>query len=172
MSQSSAVSCIVPPQFLQPLASERCIRAVAAGSVVAQIDRPLASSTLSETVQIKKADVVHFHGPFFLSCRQRYRASATGSSWRGSHEACQTADDDVSDDTSIGSYYYLPAAYAAGNASRLRVLDLSGFPPGAFCTVTLADMGADVLRVEPIRRANQPVRSGGHWSGQREEGVI
>lgn len=48
-----------------------------------------------------------------------------------------------------------------GPLAGIRVLDLSGFPPGAYCTVTLADMGADILRVEPIKRANQPIRSGG-----------
>jgi alpha-methylacyl-CoA racemase len=32
--------------------------------------------------------------------------------------------------------------------SGVRVLDLTRFPPGAFCTVLLADLGADVCRVE------------------------
>jgi crotonobetainyl-CoA:carnitine CoA-transferase CaiB-like acyl-CoA transferase len=37
---------------------------------------------------------------------------------------------------------------AAGPLSHLRVLDLSRLHPGACCTAMLADLGADVLRVE------------------------
>ena len=32
--------------------------------------------------------------------------------------------------------------------SGVRVLDLTRFPPGQFCTVMLADLGADVVRVD------------------------
>jgi crotonobetainyl-CoA:carnitine CoA-transferase CaiB-like acyl-CoA transferase len=40
----------------------------------------------------------------------------------------------------------------------LRVLDLSRMFPGAFCTLMLADLGAEVVRVEPPD-GNDPVRS-------------
>ena len=37
---------------------------------------------------------------------------------------------------------------AARPLADVRVLDLTRFPPGAFCTVLLSDLGADVCRVE------------------------
>ena len=33
--------------------------------------------------------------------------------------------------------------------SGVKVLDLTRFPPGQFCTVMLADLGADVVRIDP-----------------------
>jgi crotonobetainyl-CoA:carnitine CoA-transferase CaiB-like acyl-CoA transferase len=38
---------------------------------------------------------------------------------------------------------------AAAPLRDVTVLDLTRLPPGAFCTVLLADLGADVIRVEP-----------------------
>src|SRR5262245_25245737 len=42
--------------------------------------------------------------------------------------------------------------------SGLRVLDLTRLFPGAFCTQVLADLGAEVLRIEPLD-GNDPVRT-------------
>lgn len=48
--------------------------------------------------------------------------------------------------------------------SGLRVLDLSAYMPGPFCTMLLADWGAEVIKVEPrlggdpMRRGPDPVR--------------
>jgi alpha-methylacyl-CoA racemase len=55
-----------------------------------------------------------------------------------------------------------------GPLSGLRVLDLSRMFPGAFCTQVLADLGADILRIEPPD-GNDPVRTmpGGAATYQR-----
>jgi crotonobetainyl-CoA:carnitine CoA-transferase CaiB-like acyl-CoA transferase len=38
----------------------------------------------------------------------------------------------------------------------LRVLDFTAFPPGGACTVMLADLGAEVMRVEPPSQKGKP----------------
>ena len=38
----------------------------------------------------------------------------------------------------------------------LRVLDFTMLPPGGACTVMLADLGAEVIRVEPPKQQGEP----------------
>lgn len=40
--------------------------------------------------------------------------------------------------------------------SGLRVLDFTAFPPGGACTVMLADLGAEIIRVEPPAQKGKP----------------
>lgn len=50
------------------------------------------------------------------------------------------------------------AVTAAHPLSGVKVLDLTKFPPGAFCTVLLADLGADICRLETP--GSSPLMSG------------
>ncbi len=54
------------------------------------------------------------------------------------------------------------AAKSPGALSGLKVIDLTRMLAGPFCTMLLADLGADVLKVEPI--GGDPIRNFGPWA--------
>src|SRR5258705_143549 len=55
--------------------------------------------------------------------------------------------------------------------SGVRVLDLTRLLPGAFCTMLLADMGADVVRAEkPSGRLAGSWARSSVWSGEARAG--
>ncbi|MCG2634883.1 MAG: CoA transferase [Gammaproteobacteria bacterium] len=49
----------------------------------------------------------------------------------------------------------------SGPLSGIRVLEMGGIGPGPFCAMLLADMGADVVRVEPPRAVEKGYELGG-----------
>ena len=57
----------------------------------------------------------------------------------------------------------------AGPLTGLKVLEFIRVPPGAFCTMMLADMGAEVLKIETPRPAarRQPRRRRRQRNGGR-----
>jgi len=53
-----------------------------------------------------------------------------------------------------------PEGSPRGPLAGLRVIELAGLGPGPFCAMLLADMGADVLRIQrPAHRAGKPIAS-------------
>jgi alpha-methylacyl-CoA racemase len=56
-----------------------------------------------------------------------------------------------------------PEPSPRGPLEGLRVIELAGLGPGPFCAMLLADMGADVLRIQrPAHRAGKPIASTGN----------
>src|SRR6185437_15206654 len=54
----------------------------------------------------------------------------------------------------------MTAAETTGPLSGLRVIELAGIGPGPFCGMMLADLGADVLRIDRAAGAIGPARLG------------
>ena len=46
----------------------------------------------------------------------------------------------------------------SGPLQGIRVLEMAGIGPGPFCGMMLADMGAEVIRVDRAARARRPRR--------------
>ena len=46
-----------------------------------------------------------------------------------------------------------------GPLAGLRVLEIAGVGPGPHCAMLLADMGAEVLRIDRVRRATASMRA-------------
>jgi len=62
-----------------------------------------------------------------------------------------------------------------GPLQGVKVIELAGIGPGPFCAMMLADLGADVIRVDRADRVPQPMPEGSHFDvlnrGRRSVGV-
>ena len=62
-----------------------------------------------------------------------------------------------------------PEESPRGPLAGLRVIELAGLGPGPFCAMLLADMGADVLRIQrPAHRAGNPIASIGRLEPDKD----
>ena len=63
----------------------------------------------------------------------------------------------------------------SGPLQGIRVVEIAGIGPGPFAAMMLADMGADVLRVDRAQSVRSPVGGGANWDllnrGRRSVGV-
>ncbi len=57
----------------------------------------------------------------------------------------------------------LMMTYMAGPLSGYRIIELAGIGPGPFAAMMLADMGAEVIRVERAKAVNGPAPDRPHY---------
>ncbi|TSA53533.1 MAG: CoA transferase [Actinobacteria bacterium] len=55
------------------------------------------------------------------------------------------------------------STHSSGPLSGYRIIEIAGIGPGPFAAMMLADMGAEVIRVERTQSVRDQVPSGAHW---------
>ena len=63
----------------------------------------------------------------------------------------------------------------SGPLSGVKVIEIAGIGPGPFCAMLLADLGADVVRIDRAQNVSTPVPDGPHGDlmnrGRRSVGI-